>query len=144
MKGRRPYPLQVWYTKLERTIGEEVHVSRVACICVVPRYHQGPRGVDCNICLRLQHNGRRHNKTKTRESARTTTQDTTKRRPESLYEQHMKIQQNEDQRSLHKRQDKPTDIPVSLQDKDSILGKFFFSKATNPKGGDPRKGSLVV
>src|ERR1700743_1261210 len=30
------------------------------------------RGVDCNICLRLQHNGRRHNKTKTRESIRTT------------------------------------------------------------------------
>ena len=102
------------------------------------------RGVDCNICLRLQHNGRRHNKTKTRESTRKTTQRYNKTKTREVYtKDNTKIQQDEDQKSLHKRQDKPTNIPVPLQEKDSILRKIFFLKATNPKGGTPGRGVLL-
>ena len=82
------------------------------------------RGVDCNICLRLQHNGRRHNKTKTRESIRTTKQRYNKTKTREVYT---------------KRQDKPTNIPVSLQEKDSILRKFFFLRLQTPRGG-PQEG----
>ena len=53
MKRRRPYPLQVWSTKLEHTINKDIHVSRVACICVVPRCHQGAWGVDCNTLFKF-------------------------------------------------------------------------------------------
>ena len=127
MKERRSYPLQVWSTKLERTINKEIHVSRVACICVVPRRYQRPR--ESIVTFACVYN--------------TTADDTTRRRPESLYER-----QYED--TTRRRPEKCTQTIRQPNQYSSIttgkrlhLEENFFSETTNPKGGTPGRGVLL-
>ena len=82
------------------------------------------RGVDCNICLRLQHNGRRHNKMKTRESIWTTIRRYNKTKTREVY-----------------TNDKTTQpiFQYHYRKKTPFWGKFFFLRLRTPRGG-PQEG----